>query len=120
MATLPSAIIFVNDMLYSDGYYNTRDNLIVQLCITEAMDGAEFDARVRWDENYPAVVKNNGQRILVMRNFSDLTNRSLADVAIYVKNGLAAIEKNNIGPPNKTYPVKDLTIYHLVNFKLCK
>ena len=115
MAILPGAVIFVNDHLYSDGYYDTRDNLITQLCITEAMDGKEFDDRVKWDENYPAIVRNNNLRILVMRDFSDLTNRNLADIAIYVKNGLAAIECNKFGPPGRTYPVKDMYIYHLFN-----
>lgn len=114
MASLPSAIIFVNDVLYSDGYYSTKGELMTQLYITEAMDGYEFDARVAADPNYPNIVHFTGKRILVLRNFSDLTNRDLADVAIFVKNGLAAIEQNKIGPPGLTYPVKDLYIYNLI------
>ncbi len=110
----PGAVIFVSEDLYSDGYYSTQTNLETQLFIAETMDGYEFDARVSADPNYADIIRLTGRRILVTRDFSDLTNRTLADVVIFVKNGLAGIEANKYGPPGATYPVKSLNIYQLI------
>jgi len=110
MATLPPGIIFINEDL-NDALKAT---ITTQLYIHETMDGAEFDARVVFDPNYPTVVKLQNIRILVIRSFRDVTNRNLADVVIFVKAGLAAIEKNNFGPPGLTLAVNNFNIYQLL------
>lgn len=110
MSSLPSGIIFVNEDLNDI----LKQKIMSQLLIQEAMTGAEFDARVAADPNYPTIVKLENYRILVIRSFRDTTNRNLADVVIFVKAGLAAIEKNNFGPPGLTYPVETFNIYGLL------
>lgn len=110
---LPPAIFFVNADL-NDGIKN---KLITQLFINEVMTGTEFDARVSVDPNYPDIVHLQGFRILVIRpDFRDYTNRSLADVVMFVKQGLVSIEKNNFGPPALTYQIDRMNIYDLLRF----
>ncbi len=60
------------------------------------------------DPNYPDVVHQLNERLLVIRDFREETNRNAADVVVFVKNGLAAIEQNKFGPPGQTYQVKNL------------
>jgi hypothetical protein len=59
----------------------------------------------------------NGIRILVIRqDFRDYNNRNLADVVMFVKQGQAAIEKNNFGPPGLTFPVERINMYELLRY----
>jgi len=102
--TSPPAIIFVNENISSA----VKEALIRQLDINESISGTEFDARLAADPNYPTIIKGNNLRLLVSRNFADYTNRTVADITIFIKNGLAAVEKNNFGPPNITLPVDKL------------
>jgi hypothetical protein len=108
---LPSAIIFINaDMTVAQKQYIGQ-----QLYITETISGQEFDARVVADPNYPDIVHQQNLRILVVRDdFRDYTNRELADIAIFVKQGLIAIEKNKFGPPNLTFQQDRVNIYELL------
>lgn len=105
MAIRPAAIIFVNNDLTD----NVRSMLVRQLHINEVIDGYVFDDRVTADPYYTRLVKANNQRIMVVRSFRELENRTLADVVIFVAHGLAAIEENKFGPRCQTYPVVDLT-----------
>jgi len=105
MAIRPAAIIFVNNDLTD----NVRDMLVRQLHIDEVIDGYVFDDRVTADPNYPQSIKANDLRLMVVRSFRELENRTLADVVIFVAHGLAAIEENKFGPRAQTYPVVDLT-----------
>lgn len=110
---LPGAVIFVNNDLTS----NVLEHLLRQLYIDGYdgyISGTEFDARVAADPNYPTIVHLQNLRILVIRDFWDGYNRNLADVAIFVKAGLATIEANKFGPPGQTFPVTTLTIYKLL------
>jgi hypothetical protein len=106
----PGAIIFVNNDLTDQ----VKSVLKSQLFLSDIITGEEFDARISSDPNYVNVIKNSFQRVLVIRSFWDHTNRELADVAIFIKNGLAYIEKNNFGPPEQTYQVAKLNIYQLI------
>lgn len=106
----PSAIIFVNNDLAG----NVQSTLVRQLYINDVMSGDEFDARVIADPNYTKIIHLNNMRILVVRDFSDGYNRNLADVAIFIKAGLATIEGNKFGPPGQIFPVDRLTIYELL------
>ena len=105
MAIRPAAIIFVNNDLTA----SVKAMLIKQLHITEAIDGYVFDARVAADSNYPATIKANDQRLMVIRSFLELDNRALANVVIFVSHGLAAILENNFGPKGLTHTVVNLT-----------
>lgn len=110
---LPSGIIFIN----SDINQILQDTLTSQLHITDVMSGSEFDARVSNNPYYPNIVHGSNLRILVIReSFQDLTNRDLADVVIFLKQGLASIEKDNYGPPGKTVPYNRLTIYDILRY----
>jgi hypothetical protein len=126
---LPPAIIFINSDAvdgyvydgYSDGYIPvpseviTRNNLINQLYINEYMSGAEFDARVLVDPNYPQIVHLQGLRILVARdNLRDYTNRDLADIVLFYSHGNVSVLKNNNGPPGLTLPIDRINIYTLL------
>lgn len=114
---LPSAIFFVNADL-NDGIKAT---LTSQLYIDETMSDTEFDGRVQADPTYPDQVHLNGLRILVIRqNFMDYTNRNLADVVFFVKQGMAYIEKNNFGPPALTFAIDRFNMYELLRFNNSK
>lgn len=101
---LPGAIIFVNDDLVPQ----IRDTLIKQLFITNTLDGYEYDAYVESYPNYPEIIRNTNQRIMVIRSFTELQSQETADVVIFVTHGVASIEKNNFGPPGWTQRVAEL------------
>lgn len=102
--SIPGAIITVNNDL-SDV---VRNQLVIQLQITQYMSGEQFDTNLLNDPNYVINIRNMRIRIMVIRNFQDVNNRTVSDVVIFVKNGLASIEKNCFGPPGKTFSVKNL------------
>jgi hypothetical protein len=52
--------------------------------------------------------------MVILPDFRDYTNREFADVVIFVKAGLASIEKNKFGPPKLTLPVQRINIYELL------
>lgn len=106
----PGAIIFVNNDLTP----GVEGPLVRQLYITDTITGTEFDARVAADPNYPQIIHENNLRVLVIRDFSDGYNRALADVAIFIKAGLASIESCKFGPPGQTFDIDRLTIYELL------
>ena len=110
MASIPSGIIFINEDLTED----LKTKIKNQLGIHESMTGTEFDGRVTADPNYPNIIRLSNIRILVIRDLHSYTNRELADVVIFVKAGLAAIETNKIGPPGGTYSIENFTIYDLI------
>lgn len=108
---LPPAIIFVNADI--DGYMT--NTLVSQLYIDGYMSKSEFDDRILALPSYPDFIHGNGYRIMViLPDFRDYTNRELADVVIFVKGGLASIEKNKYGPPKLTLPVERINIYALL------
>jgi hypothetical protein len=110
---LPSAIIFVN----ADLTAVSTEILMTQLFIHEKITGEEFDARVEADPNYPTIIHGNNLRLLVVRDdFMDFTNRELADVVIFIKQGQAVVEKNNFGPPSLSLPIYQLYLHQLLRF----
>lgn len=111
--SLPGALIFVNNDL-SD---NVQDALVRQLFIHQVMTGADFDGYVdgyATPTDYTDYLHGGNIRVLVKRDFNDVTNRDLADVVIFVKAGLAAVETNKFGPPGLTLPVDKLYIHRLL------
>jgi hypothetical protein len=132
MATLPPAIFFINgDISYpnpppifiganpanANSYAGPSEltTLQTQLFIDDTMTKAEFDARVAADPNYPTIVHLQMMRILViLPTFQDLVNRQLADVVMFLHQGLADIEFNRFGPPGQTFDIDTLTMYELL------
>ncbi len=113
MSSLPAAIFFVN----ADINEGTRNTLMNQLFIDEALTDTDFDARVQVEPEYPTLIHLNNLRIMVLRqNFRDFTNRNLADVVMFVKQGLASIEKNGFGPPGLTFPIERINMYELLRY----
>lgn len=118
MTAVPhSAIIFVNNDLAP----STQSHLVRQLFITEVIDGATFDLGINSPDGYQDgyidgynqdQIKRLDQRIMVVRSFADratVSTWALADVVMFVKQGLCAVEVNKFGPPNITIPVLKIT-----------
>jgi hypothetical protein len=104
MVVLPGAIIFMNDNVPDQ----VRDTLRKQLFITGLLTGTEFDGYVSVNPDYPTYVRNHSERIMVMRPFTELDNRTLADVVIYVDRGMISVETNKYGPRGLTLRVAEL------------
>lgn len=109
--SLPSIIFFIN----ADISPITQLTLKNQLMIDEIMSDTEFHARVSVDPNYPIVVHLNDLRILVIcQNLRDLTNRDLADIVLFIKQGQATVLKNNLGPPTISTSIERINIFNLI------
>lgn len=104
MSALPSALVLVNQDLTP----NVQAMLIKQLFISETLDGYTFDSNVEAVPEYIQLVKAAQARIMVIRPFTELQNRELFDVVLFVKMGLASVETNKFGPPGFTLPVVNL------------
>lgn len=112
---LPGAVIFVNNELNEISYQTLRN----QLQLTEIISKNEFDARVSADPNYPVIVRGFKTRVLVvLETFQDFVNRDLADIVMFIKQGMAYIERNNYGPPGLTYSIQRFNIYDLLRYNL--
>lgn len=105
----PAAVIFVNQDLTP----NVQAAIQRQLYINDTITGTEFDLRVATDPNYVNVVHANGLRVLVIRPFTELTNRDLADIVLFIKAGLASVEMTKVGPPAQTYAVEHMYLSQL-------
>ena len=116
MVFYPGALILVN----ADLTLGVECPLERQLFIDETITSTEFLARIASDPNYVNEIHGNMLRILVTENFSDGYYpyiRGLADVVIFIKSGLAAIEKNKFDScpiPGETLPVDTLTMDKLL------
>ena len=107
MTTFPSAIIIINDDISA----SVKTNIIRQLHIDLIQDGYTFDSNVLANADYTTDTKNQGHRLMIMRTFSDredVDTWDLADIVLFVKNGMAAVEKNKLGPHDLTLPVLKL------------
>lgn len=78
------------------------------------MDASVFDGYVAADGYYVRDIHASNQRILVLTDLFDHTNRDLADIVLYVKNGLVNIMFNKIGPPSGTFPIPSIYILKLI------
>lgn len=108
---LPSAIIFIN----SDLNEITKNHLKSQLFIDEIIVQDEFNDRIEADPSYPDIIRSQGLRILViLENLKEYTNRDLADVVIFFKQGLLNIEKNKFGPPNISFSAQRINMWSLL------
>ena len=107
-----SAIIFCNEDISDSAKYHLRR----QLHITHVLDGYTFDLFFNSDDNDGYATSYGStqyakSRVLVLRTFQDrgtVETWTQADVVIFIKNGLAAVEQNKFGPPGQTFPVLQL------------
>ena len=109
MVAVPSGIVFVNNEISA----SVQDKLVTQLFIDYILTGDEFDAIIATTPNYPATVKQFRKRLLVIRSYdqdnivNNIPNRTLADILLYVANGLAnMLTSSGHGP---TFPVVNIT-----------
>lgn len=108
---IPTAIIFINAEI-NDGVKST---LTTQLYLDETMSFDEFNNRVVADLNYPAAVHLQGRRIMVVvPDFRDYSNRTLADLVLFYNQGQVTVEKNNFGPPGLSLPIIKINIFELL------
>jgi len=108
---LPPAIIFIN----SDLNDTSKATLRSQLYINQIITGKQFDDVVAIDPTFPDQIHLNGARVLVIRDeFYPYPNYNLADVVVFLKQRLATVEKNNLGPPKLTLSLDRLNIYALL------
>ncbi len=105
MIIRPAGIIFVNNDLTT----SVQNALVKQLHIDEVIDGYTFDARAAAEPSYVSIIKQLDLRIMVVRPYTELDNRILADIAVFASHGLAAVLKNNFGPHGVTHPICRLT-----------
>ena len=105
MVLRPSGIVFVNNDLTD----SVQAALVKQLHISEVIDGYAFDNRILANPSYSDVVRQLDLRIMVVRSFLEQDNRTLADLVIFVTNGMASVLQNKFGPPGVTYAVSRLT-----------
>lgn len=107
----PGGIVFVNE----DVSPQVVEVLKRQLYITEQIDYNTLQDRFNEDGYYIYKVRENLDRILVLINYTE-TPRDSADVVIYIRLGLAYIEKNNFGPPGLAMQVDRLYINSLLRY----
>ena len=111
-SSLPGAIIFCN----GDGMNaELQSNLQLQFFINEAISKAEFDARIAADPNYPSIVHLQGLRVMVvLHDYSDQSNRNLADVVLFLSGGLCYVECLKFGPPGQAYDIQYIDVYEIL------
>ena len=102
----PAAIVFVNDDLVPAtlAWFQT------QLKIDYTYDGYVFDDIIAYDSSYPAAVKANDARVLVV---GESVNRSLADLVLFYKAGMVSVACNKFGQPGRTFPLRNLNFGQL-------
>lgn len=104
MAAVPPAIIFVNNDLVPQ----VQAHIEKQLHINQTFDGYAFDGYIANNPSYPSDIIKFNRRVLVIRSYEELNNRTISDVVVFVKAGLASVLKNKFGPPVDTFPVEKL------------
>lgn len=107
----PGGIVFINN----DTSPQVVEVMKRQLFITEQLDYNTLQDRFNDDGYYIYKIRENLDRILVLINYTE-TPRDFADVVIYIKLGLAYIEKNNFGPPGLCLQVDRLYINSLLRY----
>jgi hypothetical protein len=108
---LPGAIIYINNDLNSA----LQTKIMNQLFIWELITEQTLLDRIASDPDYLITVRLDRKRILVTCNdIRASTTKTIVDVVLFVKSGLAYILKNNYGPPALTLPVERLYLNKLI------
>jgi hypothetical protein len=107
----PPGVIFLNHDISASALARIQE----QLYITEVIEAVVFDARLLSDASYVLKAHGLDQRIMVLRNLHDLTNRNSADIVLCYKDGLLYVEHTKYGPPGKCMPLLIASLHELVN-----
>jgi hypothetical protein len=100
----PGAAVMVNNDLSA----SVQNRLQIQLHIDETIDGQELDLRIAADPSYIHNIRALQQRLLVMRDFRETTNRSEMDVVIFVRESMVYLEKNCFGPTGQAFALSNI------------
>jgi len=100
----PGAAVMVNNDLSA----SVQNRLQIQLYIDETITGEELDMRIAADPSYVKNIRALRQRLLVMRDFRETTNRSEMDVVIFVRESMVYLEKNCFGPTGQAFALTNI------------
>jgi hypothetical protein len=109
--TAPPFVMFVNNDL-SD---QVKSVFVRQFYLSEIMTGAQFDGYVASIDGYVQTLYIDGYRVMVERDLSDHTNRQLANITVFYKNGLLSVLKDGYGPPTLELPLDRVSFTNLIN-----
>ena len=101
---LPGAVVIVNNDLSA----SVQNCLKTQLHIDETITGQDLDIRIAADPSYVRNVRALRQRVMVMRDFRETTNRTEMDVVIFVRESMVYIERNCFGPTGGAYSLSNI------------
>jgi hypothetical protein len=98
----PPLVIFINEDITSE----VLSVIQRQFFITQTFYGWAFDGYVARDGyNFICPIYANGYRYLVLRDLQNHTNRDLADIVLFARNGLISVEQCKYGPPGTTFTI---------------
>ncbi len=124
----PPAVIFINSNLSA----GVLAQLVQQLFITTVQTAEEFDTHIDGyqdgymdEDDYLGdgyisdgyyVERSHGldERILVLRDLLDYTNREEADIVLCYRNGLVYVEASKYGPPGKCLTLQRVYLLSLM------
>lgn len=110
ITTSPPFIIFTNTL--SPG---VEQVYVRQFFISEIMTGQQFDGYVASIDGYVQTLYIDGYRVLVERDLFDHTNRHLANITLFYKNGLVSVLKDGYGPPILEISLDNISIASIIN-----
>jgi len=102
-------VAFVNDNISE----SIQTVLMQQLMLSEILSMEEFTLRIQNNPNYADIVRGLGQRIVVLKKMYDKSYNDVADIILFCRNGLIAVESSKIGPPGITFEIKNIQIFQL-------
>lgn len=106
----PTAVLFINSNLST----GVLEQLVRQLSISDVLTAEEFDGYAEEDGYYTEHVHGLEQRILVLRDLMDYTNRDKADAVLCYSNGLVYVEESKFGPPGKALSLQNVYLRSLL------
>lgn len=124
----PTAVIFINSNISA----GVLSQLVQQLYITEVQTADNFNQHIDGyqdgyqdeldylgdgyfsDGYYTNRVHGLDQRILVLQDLKDFTNRDKADIVLKYSNGLVYVEQSKYGPPGKALKLQQVYLRSLL------
>lgn len=106
----PPSIIFINSNISTNVQYQIEK----QLYITETIPYSTLELRVASDGYYHQHIIGLDERLLVLANLNDYSNRAYADIVLCYVNGLVYVEKNKVSIPGKCIPLQIISIAYLL------
>ena len=112
---IPGLVIFLNNQINATELQTFQ----TQLFINQTMSLADFNNSVSLDGYFVNTIHGSHTRILVLLDdFTDQTNRNLADLILYVvKSGMVSVLDNITGYPKGEMDFNSMTVYDLLKLK---